>query len=136
MMEIQVNLTDLATLGAEFAARSQRARVLGLLAVESASVEEAPVRTSNLRSAITTNAAEGLVYVSGAAPYARYVHEGTGLYGPRRERIKPKTKKALMWPGAIHPVASVAGIHPNPFMDRGAARSVPRVVQAIDEAFA
>ncbi len=136
MMEIQVNLTDLATLGAEFAARAQRARIHGLQAIETAAVEEAPVRTSNLRSNITTNQTTLDVYVSKAAPYAQFVHEGTGLYGPRHKRIKPKTKKTLYWLGARHPVASVAGIKPNPFMDRGEQRAIPRVLQAIDEAFA
>jgi hypothetical protein len=133
MREIQDNLTDLATLGAECAARAQRARMLGLLAIESAAVEEAPHVTGNLANSITT---DRVSLVHAAAPYAQFVHEGTGLYGPRRTQIKPKTKKALYWPGAIHPVASVAGIKPNPFMDRGEQRAIPRALQAIDEAFA
>lgn len=136
MMEIQVNLTDLATLGAEFAARAQRARIHGLQAIENAADTEAPHRSGNLKAAITTNQTTLDVYVSKAAPYAQFVHEGTGLWGPKRERIKPKTKKALYWRGARHPVASVAGIKPNPFMDRGEQRAIPRVLQAIDEAFA
>lgn len=45
-----------------------------------------------------------------------YVTQGTGIYGPRGERIRPKTKKALMWPGAAHPVRSVAGMQPNDFV--------------------
>jgi hypothetical protein len=56
-------------------------------------------------------------------PYAKYVHEGTGLYGPNGARIVPKTKKALYWPGADHPVKSVAGQQKQPFMKWGLAAS-------------
>jgi hypothetical protein len=45
-----------------------------------------------------------------------FVRYGTGIYGPRGQRIRPTTKKALMWPGAAHPVRSVAGQHPNDFV--------------------
>ena len=45
-----------------------------------------------------------------------YVRYGTGVYGPRGERIRPTTKKALFWPGADHPVPSVAGMRPNDFV--------------------
>lgn len=31
--------------------------------------------------------------------YARYVEEGTGLYGPRRRKIVPTNKKMLSWVG-------------------------------------
>lgn len=53
--------------------------------------------------------------------YAIYVHNGTGVYGPKGEAIviTAKNKKALFWPGAAHPVKSVTikGIKPNPFME-------------------
>ncbi len=50
------------------------------------------------------------------APYSRYVHEGTGLYGPHRTKIVPKTAKALYWPGARHPVRAVKGMEGQPFL--------------------
>ncbi len=31
--------------------------------------------------------------------YAIYVHEGTGLYGPRKRYIRPVQAKVLRWPG-------------------------------------
>lgn len=31
--------------------------------------------------------------------YAIYVHEGTGLYGPRKRYIRPVQAKVLKWPG-------------------------------------
>lgn len=30
--------------------------------------------------------------------YALFVHEGTGIYGPRKTSIVPKTKRFLRWP--------------------------------------
>ncbi len=50
-----------------------------------------------------------------AVDYAIFVHEGTAPH-----EIMPKTKKALFWPGADHPVRKVnhPGTKPNPFMPR------------------
>ncbi len=45
-----------------------------------------------------------------------YVRYGTGLFGPKGQRIRPTTKKALFWPTAQHPVRSVAGMKPNDFV--------------------
>lgn len=52
--------------------------------------------------------------------YARWVHDGTGIYGPRRTRITPRTKKALRFKPKgtsgwiIRP--SVKGMRPNQFL--------------------
>lgn len=90
-------------------------------AVEGEAKRRAPVRTGRLRNSIRA-------YLSGAgrgvleatAPYARYLHEGTGIYGPARKPIviEPRGKKALWWPGAAHPVRVVrqAGIKPRDFL--------------------
>ena len=94
--------------------------------VEARAVKLAPVRTSNLANAITnTIAPDGLMsrlFVTDAAPYAKYVHDGTGLYGPHKQKIiiVPKDKKALFWPGAKHPVKKVVqkGIKGNPFFKK------------------
>jgi HK97 gp10 family phage protein len=53
-------------------------------------------------------------------PYAIYVHEGT-----RPHEIRPVTKKALYWKGALHPVKRVLhpGTKPNPFVERTAENS-------------
>ena len=51
-------------------------------------------------------------------PYALYVHRGTGLFGPHATRIRPTTKNALYWKGALHPVKSVKGQVANPFVER------------------
>lgn len=53
--------------------------------------------------------------VENDAPYSLWVHEGTGLYGPRQERIYPTRKDALWWPGLDHPVKSTKGMKGRPF---------------------
>lgn len=45
-----------------------------------------------------------------------YVTKGTGIYGPRGQRIVPVNAKALFWVGADHPYRSVAGQKPNDFV--------------------
>lgn len=68
---------------------------------------------------------EGSAFNPGAAITVRttqpqkleYVSQGTGIYGPRGQRIYPTTKRALYWPGADHPVRSVAGQQPNDFVE-------------------
>jgi hypothetical protein len=79
-----------------------------------------PVRTSNLLHSISASlspdGSKGTL--TAGAKYARFVHEGTGLFGPYKILIKPKTKKALFWEGAPHPYRSVKGQKPNPFFLR------------------
>jgi hypothetical protein len=52
--------------------------------------------------------------------YAMLVHDGTGIYGPRGMRIRPKTKKYLRFipKGGNRFVfaRSVKGMRPNPFL--------------------
>ena len=53
--------------------------------VEARAVQKAPVRTGNLRQQIVSfvRGNTAVVGVTRSAPYAIYIHEGTGLYGPR-----------------------------------------------------
>jgi phage gpG-like protein len=46
--------------------------------------------------------------------YARYMQQGTGVFGPSGKRIFPTHAKALAWPG--HVVRSIAGSKPRPFL--------------------
>ena len=110
--------------------------MFALLAIESLAVEESPYRTGRLKEAVQTEETPtgGRVFVSSAAPYAVYVHEGTGIFGPRRQPIRPRTKRALFWEGARRPVRQVRGQRPNRFMDRAADRAAPAVRQVMEEA--
>ena len=66
--------------------------------------------------------------VTSQASYSEYVHRGTGLFGPFKQRIFPTAKKALFWTGAAHPFKSVKGQKPNPFFDRALKQIKPQRV--------
>lgn len=55
--------------------------------------------------------------------YMRFIHDGTGRYGPRRRDITPRRGKVLVWKsrktGKLIFAKSVKGIRPNPFLKRG-----------------
>jgi HK97 gp10 family phage protein len=99
--------------------------------VEAKAVPLVPVRTSNLVNSVTGKVeGDGFRYVIRAtAKYAKYVHEGTGLYGPHKQTftILPKTKGALHWQGAKHPVKKVVhkGQKPQPFLRKALAQIKP-----------
>lgn len=107
--------------------------------VENAAKERCPVDEGRLRSSIThtVTVSPGKVTVRVGSPleYAVYVHEGTGIYGPRHAPIRPVSKKALKFPtpkqmgplapGARRPskdqrgfvfATEVKGSPPNPFL--------------------
>lgn len=63
----------------------------------------APVDTGRLRASITQEFSTGyggapLVRIGSNLPYAIYVHEGTGVYGPKGQRIFPKHGRFMAWP--------------------------------------
>lgn len=100
-------------------------RVTDAIAIRSR--ELAPNRSGDLRRSIkaqnarmtTPTRATGRVIA--LASYAVYVHEGTGIYGPRRRRIVPRHAKALRfrWDKAGNRTVffrSVAGMKPTKFM--------------------
>lgn len=129
---------------------SRRAGLINVVStVEALAIKDAPVRTSNLANSGTSDVNEDgtIGIVKFTARYAGYVHEGTGLYGPHKTKIVPRSgenirgrsrdaqgylrdrggrfasesgKKALWWPGAKHPVRSVKGQKPNRFLIRAA----------------
>ena len=137
-MEIKVSveikgalLKKMMSVPEEVATGITRAGMIRLVeAIEAKAVKLVPVRTSNLQRSITSNVSpDGKKgEIRATAPYAKYVHEGTGLFGPFHQLIRPKTKKALFWPGALHPVKSVKGQKPNPFFTRALAQVNPQEV--------
>jgi len=85
---------------------------------------EAPVKQGTLRRSIVGRVEAGgdRGVVGTNVRYARGVHDGT-----RPHIIRPRTKKAVNWPGARHPVRSVRhpGSKANPFIKRGGDRLRP-----------
>lgn len=59
----------------------------------------------------------------------KYVRYGTGVYGPRGQRIYPRRARALRWldRSGVHFAASIAGQRPNDFI-------TPIVERGLDEA--
>lgn len=83
------------------------------------------IDTGLLRASISTqlrqNGPESLaVRIGTNVFYAIWIHEGTGIYGPRKTPIVPKTARYLRFKpkGADHYIyrKSVKGIRPNPFL--------------------
>lgn len=89
------------------------------------------IDTGHLRASISTNLIvrpEGLaVRVGTNVRYAIWVHDGTGLYGPKHTLIRPKFGKVLVFPSLTHGakkgkfagkvvVRFVRGMKPNPFL--------------------
>lgn len=80
------------------------------------------VNTGRLRSSITHQLGHnGLTLVMRVGTnvfYARWVHDGTGIYGPRGTRIVPKTAKVLRWTtkSGVFYARSVKGMQPNKFL--------------------
>jgi hypothetical protein len=56
---------------------------------------------------------------------ARYIHDGTGLYGPKKRKITPVTKKALRTP--YGPRKSIKGMRPRPYMRDAAQEAKPAI---------
>jgi len=79
---------------------------------------------TNLKSSGTSDISGSGFATVGAvkftASYAIYVHEGTGIYGPKQRPyvVEAKNKKALFWQGAPHPFKKVTirGMRARPFL--------------------
>jgi HK97 gp10 family phage protein len=63
--------------------------------------------------------------------YAPYVEKGTGLYGPKKQKIYPKNGQALFWPGAAHPVKSIKGQKPQPFLGPAFEEESPKLADYV-----
>lgn len=73
--------------------------------------------------------------VYAATPYAEYVHEGTGIYGPLKRPIRPVRGKALEFEigGQKLVRRSVKGMRPRPFLTRAVRKVIPRKLNRIWE---
>ncbi|WP_282775875.1 HK97 gp10 family phage protein [Nocardia sp. CC201C] len=107
-----------------------------------------PVDEGRLRSSIThlvTALPGGGVSVRVGSPlaYARYRHEGTGLYGPHQQRIYPVTAKALKFrkPRLVGPLprgVRQLPTHRRPFVFAKSVRGIvgsPYLTSALEEVF-
>lgn len=100
--------------------------------VQNAARRRAPVDEGTLRNSIEYvvdhRGTRTHITVGSPLPYARYIHEGTGIYGPKGRPIVPTTRQALKFQikggsgrrrGADARwvfAKSVKGVQPNPFL--------------------
>lgn len=110
-------------------------------------VDEGRLRAS-LQSSVTVEAGPRVIGRVGTdVEYGVYVHFGTGLYGPKRQLIRPVTAKAMTWiprtkgQGAKRGgrktkrdttrvfARYTRGMHPNPFLVEALAAVVPWPVE-------
>lgn len=93
--------------------------------VEGDAEQNAPIDIGVLRGSINTDGPhkrgnDVMASVGTNVKYARYMEEGTGIYGPRRTPITPKNGKVLAWKrnGKWHFARSVKGVKPKRFFKR------------------
>ena len=89
-----------------------------------------PVDQGPLQSSVRTYFGNMTATVKPNKEYALAVHEGTGVYGPKKRPITPKTKPFLAWKtkgGTWAYAKSVKGIKPNPYMDKAYKAVKPEV---------
>jgi hypothetical protein len=90
--------------------------------VLAAAKANAPVRSGKLRGSLKmtmgSEAGEVVAYVGTPLEYGIYVHEGTGIYGPRGMPIRPTRARVLAWNegGRMHFARSVRGMKGRPFL--------------------
>jgi len=92
--------------------------------VENQAKINCPVDSGRLRASIHLRHVlihgEPGVEIVAATNYARWVHDGTGIYGPRHQRIYPRTAKFLRFRPKGSRVfvyaRSVAGMRGRPFL--------------------
>jgi hypothetical protein len=82
-------------------------------------------RSGNLARAIVSSVSsaglQGSVHLDGGlAPYAEFIHEGTGRYGPKKQDffVAPVRKKALHWGRHFSKGHYVKGWRPDRFLYR------------------
>lgn len=97
-----------------------------ILTAKSLAVRKAPRITGNLRrSILARTTGKGLDVVGilrATASYARYVHDGTGVYGPRKTPIRRGSRTSR-------------GQKPQPFFRDAIEEVAPRAQQIFSEAF-
>lgn len=97
MMKLTVTI-DAETIDLEKIVQRSQSNILELggLALERETRKASPVDTGHLQGSWVNNTSKDQVQLSTSTHYARYVDEGTGLYGPYKALIYPKDKKGSL----------------------------------------
>jgi hypothetical protein len=129
MSEVRDLADDLGDAGARVTERSQVVMEKTGHDVVSDAQALCPVRTGNLKNSIGVDFGNLSFEVKASASYAAIVE-----YGSAPHTIRPRTKQALFWPGATHPVKQVQhpGTAPQPFLIPAFDRNLPAAYQAFE----
>ena len=99
----------------------------------------APVDKSRLSTSITHQVIESennIIARTGTNVfYAPYQEFGTGIYGPRKQMIRPRTAKVLRWPkrgGGFVFARQVRGVKPRAFFASALTQERPYAEKRID----
>lgn len=90
---------------------------VGAETVNVAKEHTAPIKTGNLKrdiNVIRVDARSVTIGNTAGVGYAKFVHEGTGLYGAKKHKITPKKARALKTPYGYR--KSIKGQKPNPYL--------------------
>lgn len=137
-VELKIDDADLKKLPARLADAAERGVKRVTLSIETAAVKNAPERTGNLQNSSTVQfkgaGFETVGEVRFTAKYALYVHEGTGIFGPKGKPFGPVEKKALKWTGpdglAVF-AKSVIGMPGRPFLKKAFEEEGPKLMQGL-----
>lgn len=91
---------------------------VGSEVTEIAREKTAPIKTRNLKRDIQViNVSSKSVTIGNTlkASYAKFVHNGTGIYGPEKRKITPKKARALKTPYGFK--KSIKGQKANPYLE-------------------
>jgi HK97 gp10 family phage protein len=103
-----------------------------------------PQRTGQLHASISRLPVEGTllggdlsITVAAGAPYATFVEFGTGIHGPRKQRIYPKTKQAMRWRGGGGEwvfARSTAGMKAKPYLRPAVDENIDAIANSLASA--
>lgn len=150
VVSIELDERDLKKLERVLPKKAEQAIKRTTLLIEAKAVRYAPYarfaggsrggrKGTNLKQSGTSDISgsgfETVGMVKFTALYAIYVHEGTGIYGPKQRPyvVEARHKKALYWKGAPHPFKKVTirGMRARPFLKQAFEEEAPKLGQFI-----
>lgn len=99
-IEVRFNGAALRSLAVQASEQDLRVRANRVL---NAARRNAPVDEGRLRASIAVEFTTGpdgepVARIGSNLPYALFVHEGTGIYGPKGQMIRPLNGRFMRWP--------------------------------------
>lgn len=124
VVTLELDTNDFQRLRRALPGKAEKAVAKKGALIERRAVLNAPFDTQDLINSsvllLTGSGFNRQAEIAFRAKHAIFVHEGTGIFGPKGRPIEitPVNAQALFWPGAAHPVKRVVikGMEPRPFL--------------------